>query len=204
MKVVEFQINRAPVVSRMVRYHRGWQLEDISGPAGLWAGKPAVPKYDPREKNLIAQRDIQTIATALEGFSRYAHEFAFRDSGFLEAGTDFEARLRFNFVMDLPLTDPWGYPYFFVFGHYICGNYGLSPKGNLDYLILSMGRDGTMERWAFDPERPEAGLEPVWNPDHDIIMWNGRWIRGTLAAPSKSTPLSRLDEARWRELLSRE
>ena len=190
IKAIKFQINGATLVSRMVRYYRGWQLEDIRDRSGLWVGKAAAAKYDPAEKNAIAQREIITIASALAAYGRFNGQFAFRDVGYLDKGNDVYAALYPNFAIDLPTQDPWGYPYWFLFGKTIKGHFGMTPRQELDFMVFSTGRDGKKDNWIFDPQKTEAGLETVWNPDHDIIFFNGEWIRGTPLPALKNGPPS--------------
>lgn len=80
-------------------------------------------------------------------------------------------------------VDWWGYNYWIWTGP---GNraYGITMDGARDYLIVSTGRRGGRETWAYDPARPEAGLftpRSARDFDKDIVLWNGRFIR----APKK-------------------
>ncbi len=184
VKAVKFQVNGVPAVSRMVRYRGGWQIEDVGGPAGIWGGPPLPPRFDPAEKNAVAQREILDIAAALEHYARFKGEFEFAYAGPLEESSDVYAALCPHFAIRLPVRDPWGYPYVFLYGKAIGRTYGLASRSPLDYLVASLGRDGRWERWTYASAEPRAGLEAVWNPDHDIVCYNGEWIRGTPVRPA--------------------
>ena len=80
--------------------------------------------------------------------------------------------------------DWWGYNYQVWTGP---GNreYGISLTAAEDYLIASTGKGGVREAWAYDPARPDSGLFAVEAPEDyekDIIIWNGRLIRGPKGA----------------------
>ena len=54
-----------------------------------------------------------------------------------------------------------------------------------DYLIVSTGKGGVRETWVYDPARPDAGLFAVEVPgdyEKDIVIWNGRLVRGPKGA----------------------
>ncbi len=96
-----------------------------------------------------------------------------RDAQFQQALVPFYAR-------ELPFKDQWGHDFYIYCGQACNGQYGLSGAGEVDFLIVSLGKDGTRENWEFSPSSPEAGLYIIRNIndyDRDLIWYSGGWIR---------------------------
>jgi len=80
------------------------------------------------------------------------------------------------------ISDLWGTPYRVWIGAGI-EKYGIRTKRPGDILIISLGKRGNQENWSYDPERPLAGLYALLGPDDfekDIVLWNGRMVRGPI------------------------
>jgi hypothetical protein len=80
--------------------------------------------------------------------------------------------------------DWWGFNYLVWAGP---GNseYGIRLEGPADYLLVSTGKGGVRETWTYDPARPDAGLyalETAEDYEKDIVIWNGRLVRGPKGA----------------------
>jgi hypothetical protein len=80
--------------------------------------------------------------------------------------------------------DWWGFNYQVWTGP---GNfeYGIRLDGAADYLLVSTGKGGVRETWTYDSGRPEAGLyalEAAEDYEKDIVIWNGRLVRGPKGA----------------------
>jgi len=88
------------------------------------------------------------------------------------------------FMRQFRTLDWWGFNYLVWTGP---GNveYGISLEGPADYLLVSTGKGGIRETWRYDPARPGAGLYDLTSPDDyekDIVIWNGRLVRGPKGA----------------------
>jgi len=80
------------------------------------------------------------------------------------------------------VSDLWGTPYRIWIGPGI-EKYGIKTTGPGDILIVSLGKEGNQESWSYDPERPQAGLYELRGPEDfekDIVIWNGRMVRGPI------------------------
>jgi hypothetical protein len=84
------------------------------------------------------------------------------------------------FMPQFRTLDWWGYNYQVWTGP---GNreYGIALTAAEDYLIVSTGKGGVREAWIYDPARPDAGLfavESAEDYEKDLVLWNGRLVRG--------------------------
>jgi hypothetical protein len=88
------------------------------------------------------------------------------------------------FMDQFRTLDWWGYNYQIWTGP---GNreYGIALTAPEDFLIVSTGKGGVREPWAYDPAHPDAGLFAVEVPEDyekDLVIWNGRFVRGPRGA----------------------
>jgi len=80
--------------------------------------------------------------------------------------------------------DWWGFNYRIWTGRGAL-EYGIRLENERDYLLVSTGKGGIREAWAYDPARPEAGLHAIAAPEDyekDVVIWNGRLVRGPMGA----------------------
>jgi len=79
-------------------------------------------------------------------------------------------------------TDRWGESIWLLSGEYWAGHTICELTfTNKDYLILSSGRNKTLEGFRYNPEDPEAGFfenEDLDDLGRDLIMWNSQWLQG--------------------------
>jgi len=78
------------------------------------------------------------------------------------------------------ITDLWGFSFWIWTGPGI-DEFGIRTTGPEDFLIVSMGKKARPESWTFDPMRPRAGLFEIRQAEDfekDIVLWNGRFVRG--------------------------
>ena len=133
---------------------------------------------DSTEKMKNAATEIMLIATALVDYVTDHGEFSFKDFPFLHKDSDIYNALCPDYVKSLPISDPWGKSYLVICGKNIDGSlYGIPSGGGADFLIFSKGRDGEAENWIYDPENGAAGLYEGNDPDKDIVLFNGTFIR---------------------------
>jgi hypothetical protein len=177
--LVKFNINGTEVNSKMRKYDKGWQLDEVQNRLGGWIPTATVKdQFDPTEKVKIAATEIMIIATALVDYVTDHGEFNFERSPFIREDSDKYKALCPFYVESLPLSDPWGKSYWVLCGKDMDGSlYGI-PAGTKDeFLIFSYGRDGIMEDWVYDPKNGAAGLYEGNDPDKDIVLFNGTFIR---------------------------
>jgi len=126
----------------------------------------------------IARLEISTIATVLMDYLTDRGKFLFKDMPSLYEGSDVYKALCPAYAKSLPTRDPWGEPYKVIYGKEVAKFYGFKTAAEDDYLVISFGRDKKMEKWTYDPKRPEAGIYSGIDPDKDLVNFNGSFIRG--------------------------
>ena len=103
-------------------------------------------------------------------------------NGILETGSDFVKALVPSLMAVLPIKDRWKNPYHVYTGKSCVGVAGLDEKliGDLDFVIVSYGRDGIPEDFVYNPDDSESGhyeVQDMEDYNMDLIMWNVNWIR---------------------------
>jgi len=177
--LVKFKINGTEVNSKMRKYDKGWQLDEVQNRLGGWIPTTTVKdQYDPTEKVKIAATEIMIIAIALVDYMTDHGKFSFKESPFLHKDSEIYNALCPFYVESLPISDPWGKSYWVICGKNIDGSlYGIPSGADDDFLIFSKGRDGEAENWIYDPKNGAAGLYEGNDPDKDIVLLNGTFIR---------------------------
>lgn len=80
----------------------------------------------------------------------------------------------------LRIKDWWGNSYFVYIGKTSNG-YGIKPKSEYDYCLVSFAKEGIKENWVYDETLPSRGLykvETLRDFEKDLVIYNGRLIRG--------------------------
>jgi hypothetical protein len=177
--LVKFKINGTEVNSKMRKYDKGWQLDEVQNLLGGWVPTTTVKdQFDPIEKMKIAKAEIGLIAIVLVDYLVDHGKFSFKDFPFLNKDSDIYKALCPYYVESLPISDPWGRPYWVLCGKKIDGSlYGIPSGADDDFLIFSFGRDGEVENWIYDLKNGAAGLYEENDPDKDIVYFNGTFIR---------------------------
>ena len=102
-------------------------------------------------------------------------------AGTYTRGGEFDKALSPFYIKVLPISDAWEGNYQVYSGKACNSIYtGIEGCSDKDIVIVSYGRDGKKEKWAYDSKKPEAGLYELKSDkdyDRDLIMWNGNWIR---------------------------
>jgi general secretion pathway protein G len=131
------------------------------------------------------QKDINSICTALTDYiTDKANLDLINSGGALAPGGAVATALSPFYLKVLPTNDQWGNPFEVYTGTNADGVYGVTNSAADDFLTASLGRDITAEGWAYDPSNPESGLYVINSNDdfnHDLVNWNGTFIRGPRA-----------------------
>jgi tetratricopeptide (TPR) repeat protein len=124
-----------------------------------------------------AQKEILTIATAL---ADYITDKAVPPaiSGAYDENSTFYKSVSPMYIKILPVKDPWGNNYLVYCGTAINGHYGITGSSSDDFMVVSLGKDGTAEMWEYNPSTPEAGLYTEIDATKDLVNFNGSFIRG--------------------------
>jgi len=80
----------------------------------------------------------------------------------------------------LRIKDWWGNSYFVYIGKTSNG-YGIKPKSEYDYCLVSFAKEGIKENWVYDELLPSRGLykvKTIKDFEKDLVIYNGRLIRG--------------------------
>ena len=85
-----------------------------------------------------------------------------------------------SYINGLRIVDWWGYPYQIWIGE---ENelFRIPLERKRDFIIVSTGKKGAKDGWAYDPDHPFSGLYPRGSSrefENDIVLWNTRFIHG--------------------------
>ncbi len=174
--LVKFKLNDEEVSSKMRKYDKGWQLDEVQNRLGGWIPASTVAdQFDPTTITKIALLEISTIAIGLTDYLVDHGKFPYEGRISAEGIKDYLSPF---YVRDLPTTDPWHRPYWGLCGKRIGGiAYGVSPKDEDNFLVYSLGRDGIEEKWNYNPAAEFSGIFEGVDSTKDIINYNGQFIR---------------------------
>jgi hypothetical protein len=178
LALVKFSISEKTLNVRLRKYDNGWKLEEIQNEMGLWIPAATLTNaMDDSTKIRTAQKEISTIATAL---ADYITDKAMPPaiSGAYDENSTFYKSLSPMYIKILPVKDPWGNNYLVYCGTTINGHYGITGSASDDFMVVSLGKDGTVEMWEYNPSTPEAGLYTEKDATKDLVNFNGSFIRG--------------------------
>jgi len=178
--LVKFKLNGVQISSKMRRYDKGWQLDEIQNDLGMWVpAKNITGLFSQQEKLKIVIKDITIISTALADYVT-DNGYAPKQEGICDENSEFFKSLSPSYLKSLPIKDPWGNNYLVYCGMACNEKYGISGCSLDDFLVVSYGLDGQKESWLFDTSDPEAGLFHIYSPNDynkDLVMFDGSWIR---------------------------
>ena len=141
---------------------------------------PNLLRASQKAKLKVTASSIHQIALALESYATDNARLP-DQKGSYQSDAQFQQALVPFYVKELPFKDRWGHDFHIYCGQACNGQYGLSGAGEVDFLIVSWGRDGIKENWEYSPGSPEAGLYVLSNMnnyDRDLVWYSGGWIRG--------------------------
>jgi hypothetical protein len=190
LAIVKFKLNEVQRSSKMRKYDKGWQLDQILNEFGVWVPPEfsliTTKMEEEKQIQMRAMKDIAVISTGIALFIK-KNGYAPKQDGTYDEKSNFYIALSpfyIKHIKDLPIKDPWGNNYRVYCGKACNGKYGITDSGIDDFIVCSYGLDGEKEVWEFDPSNPEAGLfivEELSDLNKDLVMWDGSWIR----APKK-------------------
>lgn len=178
---VKFSFYGRTFSGKLRKYDQGWQLDEIQNDSGTWIPASTISNArDESTKIKAAIAEIKTIAITL---ADYITDKAVPPSsaGSYNADDPIYQALCPLYIRTLPIKDPWGNNYQVFCGKRIDGQYGLAGSATDDFLVFSMGRDGIIESWVYNPSDPTSGLYKEVDGNRDLVNFNGVFIRGTLS-----------------------
>jgi hypothetical protein len=92
----------------------------------------------------------------------------------------FKSALTPMYIKVLPMRDQWGGSFIVQTGTAV-NMYGITGALIDDYLLVSYGRNRTIETWTYSPASPEGGLYTLaltTDFDRDLVNFLGSFIRG--------------------------
>jgi prepilin-type N-terminal cleavage/methylation domain-containing protein len=135
-----------------------------------------------KSKQKSSMKSITTIGTAIADYITDNGQAPDSPAGnTIDAGDAFYDALSPFYVRVIPEYDEWGERF-----HVWCnatdvnGNYGISGGLAGDFLVVSYGRDNTVEGWTFDENDPETGrfvINEMSDFNFDLVAFSGSWIR---------------------------
>ena len=144
-----------------------------------------------KAKQKTAMKEIMTISTgAMDYITDHGTWTAAISNGALTASTDlFPAAIANFYIKTCPINDPWNHAYEVYTG--AANSSGVMSAadaedfGDDDFVILSLGRDGTegptYSASSYSTATPEAGFYNVSGMsdfDEDLVAWAGNWVCG--------------------------
>ena len=146
------------------------------------------PQYIQNAKQKSTMKDINAIATACASYATINGQApaAGIQEGVLVSGNEFITALSPEHMPVCPIKDKWGNPYMIYTGTKTALVRGFTPEmvGPEDFIIISYGRDGQEEGFAYDPHDPEKGaflIQVIADYAKDLVNWNANWIRSPQA-----------------------
>jgi len=135
-----------------------------------------------KAKQKSTMKDITVISTGITDYITDNGIAPTSPSGAYTATSEIYGNLTPFYIKVMPITDQWGTGFHIWCGTDTAGQYGIAAvdSGADDFVVASLGRDGTGDGTTFDKGDPEAGLYVVSKQEHfdyDLVMWNGSWIR---------------------------
>lgn len=178
--IVKFKLNDVQISSKMRKYDKGWQLDEIQNDFGMWLpAENLTSSFSNHERQMNTMKDITVIATAIIDHVTDFGIAPTQDGIFDESSTFYSALVPY-YMKSLPTKDKWGNNYIVYCGQACNGKYGISDPGDDELVIISTGKDGELDAWLFDPSDPASAFYNIQSPEdfnNDLIMWNGNWIR---------------------------
>lgn len=142
-----------------------------------------------KAKQKGSMKDVNTIATAMMDYmTDHGVAAGPSDGTALTAGSGVHAMLSPFYVKALPLNDQWGNPFAIYSGTACDGVFGVATTaitviGNDDFIVASLGRNGSEDADAYDETNPAAGLYTINGMadfNRDLVNWDGSWIIGPI------------------------
>jgi len=159
------------------KYDRGWSVEEFQNKLGMWVPlDDRIKLYIYQKKLRTAMKEIAEIATAIMDYLSDQGTIMPTAGTYDENSAIYRALVP-NYIIKMPIKDPWGNNYLIYTGEKINGLYGLKAKNRSDFVVISLGKDGKKEEWIFLENSPEGGLFSGGEGNEDLIMFNGSWIR---------------------------
>ena len=131
------------------------------------------------------QKDINSIAMALANYLTDKGTFLFASpSGPIAMNSPLAQALSPFYLKVLPTNDQWSTAFRVYVGTDVNSAITVTGSAADDFVVMSLGRGGAPEGWAYDPANGEAGLYVINTSldfERDLINWNGTFVRGPRA-----------------------
>jgi hypothetical protein len=140
------------------------------------------------ENYKTAEKESQGIATALADYFTDGKKFPIqgedsKDNWLMKDTLIYKLLVPRYLKKDPSWLDPWGFSYMIFFGNsddakLMMQRLGIQEPASDDFLVASYGVYSHPEDWKYNPEFPEAGLYSEFDARKNIIIFNGKLIRG--------------------------
>jgi hypothetical protein len=178
--IVKFKLNDTQLSSKMRKYDKGWQLDEIQNDFGMWVPANNLTQLsDQKDKLRSTMKDMVVITTGLIDYIT-DHGVAPNQEGIYEENSEVYRNLVPFYLKNMSIKDKWGNNYIVFCGTSCNGNYGISGCVDDDVIVISYGKDGQQDTWQFDKSDPDAGLYLIKEADdynNDLVLWSGTWLR---------------------------
>jgi len=180
LALVKFKLNDVQLSSKMRKYDKGWQLDEIQNDFGMWIpAENLTGMFSHSEKQKIAMAEIATISAYLMDYTTDRGRSP-EHTGPYDESSSLYTDLCPMYAESLPIKDPCGNKYLVYSGSSSEGTHGMVfAAGTSDeFIVMSLGRDGELDSWSFD----ESGtsfyeISSAEDYNNDLVSWNGQFVR---------------------------
>ena len=175
--IVKLKLNGVDLTAKMMKYDTGWQIEEFKNELGLWISADVIAKmFDHSVKQKMAMLDISTISAVIVDWMTDNGRVPDMNGEYDENSKFYNYMTPF-YIKILPIKDPWGNNFLIYCKEATNGKYGITGASNLDFIVVSLGKDGISESGQDFVSVSGSGLTSIRDYDIDLVMWNGSWIR---------------------------
>ncbi len=180
LALVKFKLNDVQLSSKIRKYDKGWQLDEIQNDFGMWIpAENLTGMFSHSEKQKIAMAEISTLSTYLMDYTT-DRGVAPAQAGTYDENSEFYKKICPNYASSIPIKDPWGNNYLIYSGSSSEGTRGMkfSPESSDDFIVMSLGKDGTPDSWLFDEDGVSFyEITSANDYNNDLVSWNGQFVR---------------------------
>ena len=111
MMIVKFKLNEVQISSKMRKYDKGWQLDEIQNDLGMWIpAERLTQSFSHYERQKNTMKDITIIATGITDHVT-DHGLSPAQDGVYDESSQFYKAIVPYYLKSMPIKDKWGNNY---------------------------------------------------------------------------------------------